>query len=407
MSVESMEKLQTLIDEKNREINQLKECLEQEKLAHEEELKYVHDYYENILAVLPGHVYWLDKNNIFLGCNNSQAQNAKLNSRKDIVGKTNYDMPWKDQADELNKLNNLVMETGEPHVAEEYAVMSHGLAIYLSQKTPLRNNRNEIVGVLGVSIDITERKKMEVAVRRAKETAELANHAKTEFITHMSQDIKTPLAGIVALSGYLAHNVQNEAEKQYAGWIKNSSKALLVLLDKVLMVIADEQMNNNEVHEALFDIREEIQSMIDLVQPNITLKKLHLVVDIEENVPQKIITDGVKLQRILLNLISNAIKFTEKGSITIQVQTLLDTKEYVQLKFGVLDTGIGIADEHKSRIFERFFCVNPCPNESNQGVGLHIAQNYVSLLGGEIQVESERNQGSHFHFTLPIKVANA
>lgn len=406
MDFEKIKELQKIIEEKNDEIHRLTARMEEEKQKFKNELQSIHDYYEGIIALMPGHVYWLDRNNVFLGCNDLQAKNAHLSSRKDIVGKTNFDMPWKDQAEELNKLNNLVMETGIPHTAEEYAVMANGMAIYISQKVPLRNKNNEIIGVLGISLDITERKKMEVALRRAKENAEVANQAKTEFIANMSHDIHTPLSGIVGMSKLLERQVQDPEQKQYARWINESGEQLLELLKGVLDLISVDNISESDVQDESFDLRKNIQDISQLVQPTVQMKKIQLHIEIDEAVPQRIITDGTKLHRVFLNLLGNAIKFTDKGSITIKVRVLADENDYVQLRFSIIDTGIGIPDELQVRIFDRFFRADPSykGKHSGCGVGLHIAQKYVGLLGGEISLNSELGKGSTFYFTLTMKV---
>ncbi|HHF7346963.1 TPA: ATP-binding protein [Legionella feeleii] len=406
MDFEKIKELQKIIDEKNDEIHRLTARMEEEKQKFKNELQSIHDYYEGIIALMPGHVYWLDRNNVFLGCNDLQAKNAQLSSRKDIVGKTNFDMPWKDQAEELNKLNNLVMETGIPHTAEEYAVMANGMAIYISQKVPLRNKNNEIIGVLGISLDITERKKMEVALRRAKENAEVANQAKTEFIANMSHDIHTPLSGIVGMSKLLERQVQDPEQKQYARWINESGEQLLELLKGVLDLISVDNISESDVQDESFDLRKNIQDISQLVQPTVQMKKIQLHIEIDEAVPQRIITDGTKLHRVFLNLLGNAIKFTDKGSITVKVRVLADENDYVQLRFSIIDTGIGIPDELQVRIFDRFFRADPSykGKHSGCGVGLHIAQKYVGLLGGEISLNSELGKGSTFYFTLTMKV---
>lgn len=407
MDFEKINELQKIIDEKNDEIYRLTARMEEEKQKFKNELQSIHDYYEGIIALMPGHVYWLDRNNIFLGCNDLQAKNAQLSSRKDIVGKTNFDMPWKDQAEELNKVNNLVMETGIPHTAEEYAVMANGMAIYISQKVPLRNKDNEIIGVLGISLDITERKKMEVALRRAKENAEVANQAKTEFIANMSHDIHTPLSGIVGMSKLLEKQVQDPEQKQYARWINESGEQLLELLKGVLDLISVDNISESDVQDESFDLRKNIQDISQLVQPTVQMKKIQLHIEIDEAVPQRVITDGTKLHRVFLNLLGNAIKFTDKGSITIKVRVLANENDYVQLRFSIIDTGIGIPDELQVRIFDRFFRADPSykGTHSGCGVGLHIAQKYVGLLGGEISLNSELGNGSTFYFTLTMKVA--
>ncbi|KTD69986.1 sensory box sensor histidine kinase/response regulator [Legionella santicrucis] len=406
MDSKEINELQKIIDEKNNEIHQLILSLEEERSKFKNELQAIHEYYDNIIALMPGHVYWLDKNNVFLGCNDLQAKNAQLKSRKDIVGKTNFDMPWKDQAEELNKVNKLVMETGIPHTAEEYAVMANGMGIYYSQKVPLRNQKNEVIGVLGISLDITERKKMEVALRRAKENAEVANQAKNEFIANMSHDIHTPLSGIVGMSKLLEEKEQNPERKQYARWIHESGEQLLELLNGVMEIVATDNLREDDIHEELFELRKNIQDIAHLVQPTLQMKKIKLNIEIDETVPNTIITDATKIHRVLLNLVGNAIKFTDNGVVTIKVEVLSLENNYTQLRFSVIDTGIGIPPELQSKIFDRFFRAIPSykSTHSGYGVGLHIAQKYLSLLGGEINLESEIGKGSTFYFTLTLKI---
>ncbi|MBI2787016.1 MAG: response regulator [Legionella longbeachae] len=405
MDSKKIHELQKIIDEKNETIHQLILSLEEEKLKFKSDLQDLHDYYESIIAFMPGHVYWLDRNNVFLGCNDAQAKSARLKSRKEIVGKTNYDMPWKDQAEELNKLNTLVMDTGVAHTAEEYAVMANGMGIYYSQKVPLRNHRNEIVGVLGISLDITERKKMEVALRRIKENAEVANQAKTEFIANMSHDFHTPLSGIVGMSKLLEEKAQDPERKQYARWIHESGEQLLELLNGVMEIVASDSLKESDVHEEMFELLKNIQDIAHLVQPSLQMKNIQLKIEIDERTPNCIITDGTKLHRVLLNLLGNAIKFTDNGVVTIKIEVLHRENHYAQLRFSIIDTGIGIAQELQSKIFDRFFRAAPSykSKQTGYGVGLHTAQKYLSLLGGEIHLESELGKGSTFSFTLTFK----
>src|SRR5580700_9931097 len=145
-----------VVEEKNNLIYKLKE-----KIQH----------LESIIALLPGHVYWLDRENVLQGCNNLQAEFANLPSRRAIVGKKNADLLHADEASELDSINNRVMETGKPYIGEELAEMPHGQRVYLSQKVPLRNEQDEVVGLLGVSFDITDRKRMEKELQIARERA--------------------------------------------------------------------------------------------------------------------------------------------------------------------------------------------------------------------------------------------
>lgn len=263
-------------------------------------------------------------------------------------------MPWKDQAEELNKVNKLVMETGIPHTAEEYAVMANGMGIYYSQKS-LYVIKNEVIGVLGISLDITERKNGSCAAS-CQRKCRSCQPGKNEFISNMSHDIHTPLSGIVGMSKLLEEKEQNPERKQYARWIHESGEQLLQLLNGVMEIVATDNLREDDVHEELFELRKNIQDIAHLVQPTLQMKKIKLNIEIDETVPNTVITDATKIHRVLLNLVGNAIKFTDNGVVTIKVEALSLENNYTQLRFSVIDTGIGIPPELQSKIFDRFSC---------------------------------------------------
>ncbi|KTD25385.1 sensory box sensor histidine kinase/response regulator [Legionella lansingensis] len=385
------------------EIKQLKAEIQKLKQLNRE-LEEAQAYYEDILAHLPGHVYWLNKDNVYLGCNTLHATNVNLKSRKDIVGKTNYDMPWRDQAENLDELNNLIMRTGTPQSLEEAAIFNNELRTFLSQKVPLRNKDNEVIGILGISTDITELKRLQEDLRLAKEKAENASHAKSEFIANMSHDIRTPLSGIVGISKILEEEVQKPDEKKHARWINDSGEQLLSLLNSILDIVSAENLKESDLEQSSFDLRQTILEVCRLELPAIKLKNLDLNIDVDEKIPQTIISDRVKLHRVLLNFIGNAIKFTEKGRISLKVKQHTRTQDNVILEFIVSDTGIGIDDELQEKVFDRFFRINPSYKGVYQGhgIGLHIAKKYVNLLGGEITLKSKLGTGSRFSFTINV-----
>jgi len=389
------------IGELKKEIEQLKSYLKSEQDRFENELSDIKTYYENILALMPGHIYWLNKDNIFMGCNNLQAENACLKSRNDIVGKTNYDMPWKAQAEELNKINTMVMSTGVAHTKEEYAKMANGEGTYLSQKVPLRNNKNEIIGVLGVSLDITELKK-------AKEAAEAANHAKSEFIANMSHDIRTPLTGITGLSKLLENGVPDETHKFYAHKLVESSDILLHLMNDVINVISADHVNEHDLHEKPFSIQHIVDEIIALEEPSTLSKGIDLIATMDDNIPSCLISDGDKIHHILINLVGNAIKFTQQGRIEVNVSLVNKDDTHASLAFRVSDTGIGIPLVMQDKVFDRFFRVSPsyAGVYTGHGVGLHIAQSYAHLLGSHIVLTSELNVGTTFYFDLSLRIGD-
>jgi len=398
-----------MLMEKDKKITELSDLIIKKTEIHQHALQNTINYYENILAVMPGHVYWLDRNNTYLGCNDNLAKQLRLASRHDIVGKKNRDLlRKKEQADVIDKLNNQIIESGTAYTGIETAEMADGEGIYFSQKIPLYNEQTKIVGVLGVSLDITELKKTEVALTVAKEHAEAANRAKIEFIANMSHDIRTPLSGVVGMSQLLKDCLTKPDHKQFAHWINQSGEQLLSLLNSILDVVSAENVSDADIRDETFDLRQCMDDIVQLERPTTLLKGLELNVKIDSKVPQHIITDKAKLHRILLNLIGNAIKFTHEGSILIEVKSIINEKEKPCLQFYVIDTGIGISAEQQGKVFERFFRVSSSYEGvySGYGVGLHIAQSYVKLLGGELKFSSQIGKGTTFYFDIPFSVAN-
>jgi len=302
------------------------------------------------------------------------------------------------------------MKSGEPKLnIEETQTLSDGNTRILStNKTPLIDEHGNVYGVLAIYSDITERKNLERSLENAKNMAEAASRAKSEFIANMSHDLRTPLAGIVGMSELLQGDVDNQKQKQYAAWVNESGEQLLGLLNGILDVVSADNIKENDIQEETFELVQCLQDLIRLEIPSAQLKGLSLKTKIAPDVPPYLHTDRTKLHRILLNLLGNAIKFTENGEITIEVDTLNTSDGRVHLQFRVNDTGIGIPDHLQDKVFDRFYRVNPSHKGvySGHGIGLHIAQSYVKLLGGEIKLHSQDNVGTTFYFDLNLKIGN-
>jgi PAS domain S-box-containing protein len=197
---------------------------------------------ENIIAHLPGNVYWLDRNNVYLGCNMVQAKSAGLKDRHEIIGKTNYDMPWRDQAETFNMVNNEVMRTRKEYSVEEVAKQADGTeGIFISKKVPLLDSKDNIIGSLGISFDITKQKEAEEKLIEAKEQAEAANESKDEFLDNMRHDFRTPFAALEGLSGFMATHETDPTKKEYLGYICQSAHLLLEQLNEIMEFINSEE----------------------------------------------------------------------------------------------------------------------------------------------------------------------
>jgi two-component system, OmpR family, aerobic respiration control sensor histidine kinase ArcB len=363
------------------------------------------DYLEKVIALMPGHVYWLDKNNVYQGCNDLQAKAAKLSSRYDIVGKTNHDMIWKDYADVLDAMNMQVIETGKPHVSEETAAMANGLAIYLSQKVPLRDDNDEVIGMLGISFDITERKHMEEELKDARDKAEIVNRAKTEFIRNLEHDIRTPISGIIGVANYLKSHQKNPKYQELLEDVELASCELRDYLNGILE-FSRSITNGTPVVLKEFNLKSIITSVLIMEMPTIKNKHLKLNLDYSEELPGVFVGDTFRIHRILLNLVSNAVKFTDKGKITVEVKLKSKTKKQCKLQISIADTGIGIAKHQQGTIYDKFTRCMP----ANQGVykgtglGLWIVKQFLEDLSGSIRLKSNVGKGSVFTITLTLQL---
>ncbi|MDA8561737.1 PAS domain-containing sensor histidine kinase [Gammaproteobacteria bacterium] len=363
-------------------------------------------YLESILALLPGHVYWLDENNIFQGCNNLQAKSINLSSPKSIVGKKNSDLFSLSFAKKLDVVNMKVLKTGDSYSGEETLDLSNGKRIYLSQKAPINNEDGEIIGLLGVSVDITERKKMEKDLKLAREKADLANQAKTEFIRNLEHDIRTPLCGVKSVTKYLETIEKDVQKKEFLNDIEVATNELLYYLDNI---VEFSQIKTGAVPLLVkeFNLEQVIKGIINLEQAASKSKKLKLIFNYSPDIPSIIVSDRFRIHRLLLNLVNNAIKFTDQGSVKIIVDLvkIISSKE-ILIKIIVEDTGIGIAAKDHKVIYDKFTRCEP----SNKGIykgtglGLWIVKQFVHDLGGSIELISKLNNGSRFVCCLPLKL---
>ena len=373
-------------------------------------------YYENIIGCMPGNVYWTDKNCIAVGCNQnvlnmlgltlSQFQGLSFEEMGEIAG-------WSDSTTASFKHDTLeVIQTGQHklNVEEPPIIDLDGNSIvFLTHRVPLFDKQKNIVGAVGISINITDRKKMEISLRDEKIKSVAANHAKTEFLANMSHDIRTPLTGITGLSKLIEDNATDPTQRDYAHFLGQSGDELLHMLNGILDVVSADNANESDVHEEPFDLRHIIEEILHLERPTTLVKGIDLLTTVDERVPPCFIGDHTKLHRILLNLLGNAIKFTQHGHVQVNVMLIKDEGSHTNVRFQVSDTGIGIPLEMQDKVFDRFFRVSPSYRGiyTGHGVGLHIAQSYTHLLGGEIDLTSEPCVGTTFSFELRLKKGDA
>ncbi len=362
---------------------------------------------EGIIAVMPGNVYWLNRDGIYLGCNDNQAKLIGLTTRKAIVGKKNIEILGFLSPELLDKYNKEVMESKKSIKVEEPGLLADGSqGVFLSNKVPLFNSRNDVIGMVGISVDITERKKSEKELAEAKLQAESANRAKSEFIANMSHDIRTPLAGIIGMSDQLAALATTNQQKENAHHIVFSAKLLLELLNEILE-IAKLDLGDLPQQESVFHLKVLIEKVCGVFVPAVKQKKLKLEVKFSPDTPNKVVGNKILLHRILLNLIGNAVKFTDKGSVSVEVVVVNQNDEQASLNILIKDTGIGIPKDKQNAIFEAFTRLTSAykGHYPGTGLGLTIVKQLTDLIQGEITVSSEAGKGSIFTLQLPLKLA--
>ena len=272
--------------------------------------------------------------------------------------------------------------------------------VSLLSASVLRDESGRILGVMSVSRDTTEQKRTMAELRKAKEAAESANQAKTEFLAGMSHEIRTPMNAIIGMADLLWDTPLMPEQQEYVGIFRRAGLSLLALLNDILD-LSKVEAGYLELERIEFDLREVIDKTSEMMALRADEKGLELGCSVAPDVAVDLIGDPNRLKQILLNLIGNAIKFTEKGQVVLRVTQDPDLDQPGALRFTITDTGIGITAEKIESIFERFVQADPSTTRKygGSGLGLTISKRLVELMGGRIGVESIEGQGSTFFFT--------
>ena len=300
-----------------------------------------------------------------------------------------------------------LLESGKPFKGELKNYTKDGIAYWLDISiVPVRDERGRVTHYAAIERDITGRKASEKEMQIHREAAEVANRAKGDFLANMSHELRTPMNGIIGLSELLLEMDLDAEQRELASAVNGSSRNLLILLNDILD-LSKIEANELMLEEVAFDIRRVVRQSTDLLSNMASRKGVVLETTISPIVPERIIGDPARLQQIMNNLVSNAIKFTEVGYVRLGLSTVRDPVGDTVIVIRVEDTGIGIPEEQQKSVFQKFTQadVSTARKYGGTGLGLAITKELVEIMGGCIGMDSVLGKGTIFTVEIPVEVA--
>ena len=362
----------------------------------------------SVIDMISSPIFFKDTNLRFIACNSAMTSFLGLSKEKVIGSKSNI---------YFNKNRTTIAEHMDRIVMERKEKMEYETIINHSDKTernviiskgPLYDRSNQVIGIIGTIIDITERKKREQELEKAKEAAIQADNLKTSFLSNMSHEIRTPMNAIVGFSQLLSTPHLNDEKKMiYIEQVNYNADQLLKLIDDIIEVSRLEagKIQINKEHTYINRMLVDLKSSFEAHKARLGKNHIDLVVRPEiEDKTFSIFTDPFRVTQIFTNLIANALKFTEQGYVEFGYTTKkIGNDDFIE--FYVKDTGLGIKGEKLTYIFDRFSKIPASKTKlyGGTGLGLSISKGLTEMLGGIISVDSEENRGTIFRFTLPCE----
>jgi two-component system sensor histidine kinase/response regulator len=356
---------------------------------------------------LPHNIYFKDTRSRFLRINKALARSFGLRETTEALGKTDADFFTNEHAQQALRDEQEILRSGQPLLdKEEKETWPDGHVTWVStSKMPLRSPEGEIVGTFGISRDITERKHAQEQLQAAKAAAEVANRAKSEFLATMSHEIRTPMNGLIGMLDLLLDTQPTAQQHVYLNLASQSAETLLRLLNDILD-FSKIEAGKLELESVDFALRDTLGDTLHTLARRASEKGLELTYHVPPDIPDGLVGDPGRLCQVIVNLVGNAIKFTEQGEIIVAAMVESRVEDRVRLHFTVTDTGPGVPPEKQGIIFEAFRQADSSMSRryGGTGLGLAIASHLVELMDGRMWAESRLGRGSTFHFTVAMSL---
>lgn len=363
-----------------------------------------------VIEQLPNPIFIKNLQGKFIACNQAFCDFSGYN-KEDIMGRSASILTTNKKAHIYNELDRKVLETGKESSNESKIILKdQSVTTVLVNRSPIYDKDGECIGIMGVVTDISRQKQREQELKIKKQKASESDKLKTSFLSNMSHEIRTPMNAIVGFSQLLGTpNLKPEKKKLYIEQINHNAAQLLKLIEDIIEIskIESGKVKMSPGMTPVNDIMDELEATFEAHRAR--MGKNHVELRVEkglENANAVIESDPYRLKQILTNLLGNAFKFTEQGSVTFGYSLKKKSRKKQHLEFYVKDTGLGINQEKLAYVFDRFSKVPAGKTKlyGGTGLGLSISKNLTSLLGGKMWVESEENVGTAFMFTIPYTI---
>lgn len=377
-----------------------------ERKRMEEAIEHERDLLQALLDSIPDAIYFKDRQSRFLRVSREMARMFGARDSSQVVGKTDFDFFGEAHARQAYEDEQRIIATGEPIVAKkELETWPDGRQTWaLTTKMPLCDRNGNIIGTIGVSKDITTLVEAERQLEKARDAAVESVRLKGEFLANMSHEIRTPMHAIIGMAGLLLETELSVEQRDGAETIRRSGELLLNIINDILD-FSRMEAGRMKLDHVDFDLQEVVEGTVDLLAESAHAKGVELIYCLGDALPRRLRGDPGRLGQVLTNLIGNAIKFTDRGEIVLDIQSRETTETHTTIRAEIRDTGIGIVPEAQSRIFEAFSQADGSTTRKygGTGLGLAICKQLVELMGGEIGVRSQVGRGSTFWFTASFE----